>query len=91
MAGAVSRAHAAARAYLARGWSVIAVEPRGKRPLIAWRELQSRLPQAGEVEAWFAERPDANVGVVTGAVSNLVVLDVDARHGGEESLAAARA
>lgn len=88
MAGAVSEAHAAARVCLARGWSVVAVEPRGKRPLIAWRELQSRLPEASEVDAWFAAQPDANLGVITGAVSNLVVLDVDARHGGEDSLAA---
>lgn len=36
---------------------------------------------------WWLRWPDANVGVVTGAVSGLVVLDVDPRHGGFDSLA----
>ncbi|MCX7960086.1 MAG: bifunctional DNA primase/polymerase [Burkholderiales bacterium] len=84
----MSDTHAAARACLARGWSVVAVEPRGKRPLVAWRALQSRAPAPAEVDAWFFAHPEANLGVVTGAVSNLVVLDVDVRHGGEQSLAA---
>jgi len=77
---------ATALAYLARGWSVIPIETRGKRPLVAWLEFQSRHPSRAEVEAWFGQRPDANVGIVTGAVSGLVVLDVDASHGGDQSL-----
>lgn len=40
------------------------------------------------IEAWFERWPDANIGVATGAHSNLVVIDVDPRHGGFESLAA---
>jgi len=39
------------------------------------------------LERWWRRWPDANVGVVTGAVSGLVVLDVDPRHGGLDSLA----
>jgi hypothetical protein len=77
----------AAAAYLARGWSVIPIEPRGKRPVVAWLEYQRRLASPDEVERWFERWPDANVGIVTGALSGLVVLDVDARHGGDESLA----
>jgi len=44
-----------------------------------------------QVQRWWRRWPDANVGIVTGAVSGLVVLDVDPRHGGEESLAALEA
>ena len=40
-----------------------------------------------QVQRWWRRWPDANVGVVTGAVSGLVVLDVDPRHGGGDSLA----
>ncbi len=40
-----------------------------------------------EVRRWWRRWPEANVGIVTGAVSGLVVLDVDPRHGGEDSLA----
>lgn len=83
----MSPGHQAARAYLRRGWSVIPVRAGAKRPLIAWQPFQERLPTAGELDGWFARWPDANVGVVTGAVSSLVVLDVDPRHGGDVGLA----
>ena len=38
------------------------------------------------IRRWWAEWPDANVGIVAGGESGLVVLDVDPRHGGDESL-----
>ena len=77
----------AAFALLARGWSVIPVEARGKRPIVPWLEYQSRLATEKEVEAWFDGRRTPNLGIVTGALSNLVVLDIDSRHGGSQSLA----
>ncbi len=77
---------AAARAYARRGWSPVPIEPRGKRPLVAWLELQRRIADDEEIAAWFARRPDANVGIVTGRVSGIVVFDVDACHGGLDSL-----
>jgi hypothetical protein len=71
---------------LARGWAVVPIKPGGKRPLVRWESFQNRLPTREEVEAWFRRWPEANLGIVTGAVSGLVVLDVDPRHGGEDSL-----
>ena len=79
-------AREAALSYAGRGWSAIPIEHRAKRPLVAWNEFESRCASAGEIEAWFARWPDANVGIVTGRVSGLVVIDIDARHGGEASL-----
>jgi hypothetical protein len=78
---------AAAEAYRWRGWSVIPVAPQGKRPLVPWREFQQRAATAAEVRAWFSRWPHANVGIVTGALSRLAVIDVDAPHGGLQSLA----
>jgi putative DNA primase/helicase len=37
------------------------------------------------IRAMWTSRPDANVGVATGAVSSIFVLDVDPQHGGDES------
>jgi DNA-binding CsgD family transcriptional regulator len=39
------------------------------------------------IKAWWHEWPEANIGIQTGEESGLVVLDVDPRHGGAESLA----
>ena len=82
---------AAAHAYAARGWSVIPMQPQGKRPLVVWREFQQRIAGAGEIDHWFQRWPDANVGIVTGRISGLAVVDVDVRHGGPASVAEAEA
>jgi hypothetical protein len=68
------------------GWAVIPIEPRGKRPLVRWQVYQHRLPDATEVAEWFRRWPDANIAVVTGIVSGVVVLDLDPRHGAGASL-----
>jgi hypothetical protein len=39
-----------------------------------------------DVVRWWAEWPDANVAIRTGAESDVVVLDIDPRHGGDEGL-----
>lgn len=82
----LSQAEASALQYLNRGWSVIPLRPQEKRPCIRWLEFQQRRAGVEEVRGWFQQWPAANVGIVTGIVSGLVVLDIDPKHGGEESL-----
>lgn len=62
--------------YCRRGLSVIPVGD-DKRPLIEWKEFQTR--QAGEDEllAWWASHPGANIGIVCGEISDLTVIDCD--------------
>ncbi len=61
-----------------RGWSVIPLRPRDKRPSLAsWAPYQKRLPTFEELEQWFLTAPTANVGIVTGIVSGIFVLDCD--------------
>jgi hypothetical protein len=75
----------AAQRYLARGWAVLPLRARDKRPLVAWEPLQAARPSARQVTDWFNHWPDANIGIVTGEISNLVVLDIDPKHGGDVS------
>jgi len=67
----------AALAYQKQGISVVPIAPRDKKPLIPWEECQHRRGGLEEITAWWSKWPDANVGVVTGAISSVVVIDLD--------------
>lgn len=49
----------------------------GKRPLIRWETYQNRVPTIDEVRQWWARWPNANIGMPTGKLSGIVVLDAD--------------
>jgi hypothetical protein len=76
----------AALSYLNRGWSVIPIREKAKRPAIPWKDYQSKCVSEKTLHDWFRRSPNYNVAIVTGALSGLVVLDVDPRHGGTGSL-----
>jgi len=66
--------------YRALGWSVFPVG-KDKRPLFAWKKYQTERATAKEIQEWFVRYPNMNLGVATGALSGLVVLDLDIKHG----------
>ncbi len=39
------------------------------------------------IKSWWEKWPEANIGIRTGLISGIVVLDVDSYHGGDEGLA----
>ncbi len=67
--------------YLAMGVSVIPLRPRDKTPLISWQEFQTRLATVDEATKWWTQTPDANIGIVTGRISRLAVVDLDGAEG----------
>lgn len=68
----------AALDYWERGWSIIPIKPTGeKKPTIKWRDYQDRPPTQAEVIEWWERWPEADIALVTGAVSGLVVVDCD--------------
>lgn len=67
----------AALDYARRGWSVIPVAAREKRPAVEWEQYQHERASEEQIHHWWQENPAYNVGVVLGAVSGLVVVDVD--------------
>ena len=78
----VNRKQEAALQYLSEGMSVIPLKPNDKKPLLSsWAQLQTvRMTTDEVVEVWKGE-PDANVGIVTGQISGLSVLDIDGQPG----------
>ena len=80
----------AALEYHHLGWSVIPLRPGEKVPMLTWQKFQDCLADDDEIRGWFKRWPEANIGIVTGPVSGLVVLDIDVRHGGEHSFGAFR-
>jgi hypothetical protein len=85
----------------ARGWSVVPLHDvtagrcscgrtgcgsPGKHPRVPWRALTEQAADTSVIRSWWGDHPDANVGVVTGAVSGLLVVDVDPRRGGDTEL-----
>ena len=77
--------------YAAHGWPVVPLHSpqgagcscrgddcasRGKHPRTP-RGLHDASTDAASIAAWWRRWPDANLGVVTGAASGLVVLDID--------------
>lgn len=82
--------------YLARHWGVLPLhewtgtacscgkpdcgDP-AKHPRIAWAEYQQKLPAEDEVRKWWRQWPTANIGILTGAVSGILGIDVDGQEG----------
>ena len=69
----------AALAYLERGFSVVPISWRGdmKSPLVQWSKWAEELPSTAQIEEWWASFPKAGIGIITGEVSGLIVLDVN--------------
>ena len=65
-----------------RGWSVGAVHPGEKRPIGKWIELQKRRNNEWDINKLYRLNPNAGVGVFTGDISGILVVDIDPRNGG---------
>lgn len=48
-----------------------------KKPLVNWKDYQQKLPTMDELAEWWIKWPNAQVGIVTGAISGIFVLDID--------------
>jgi hypothetical protein len=95
---------AAALSYAGRGWHVFPLHTpergrcscrrldctnTGKHPRTA-NGLTDATADVEKIERWWGMWPAANIGIACGP-SNLVAIDIDPRHGGEESLSDLRA
>jgi hypothetical protein len=64
-------------AYVAKGYSVIALKPTSKQPSIpSWRPFTISKASKEELENWFVNT-DNNIGLITGRVSSAFAIDID--------------
>ncbi|MDX9689634.1 MAG: hypothetical protein EOM37_06355 [Proteobacteria bacterium] len=49
----------------------------GKVPLVKWKEYQDHLPSKDDFRDLLLRFPDANIGLITGKLSKITVVDVD--------------
>jgi Bifunctional DNA primase/polymerase, N-terminal/AAA domain/Primase C terminal 1 (PriCT-1) len=63
--------------YRRRGFSVIPIKPKDKKPLIFWEPYQTEPAAEATIKHWCESWPNANIGLVTGAVSGCIVIDLD--------------
>ena len=86
--------------YAERGWAVlplhtvlegkcscgkVACSSAGKHPQ-TMNGLKSASTDLDTINTWFKHWPKANIGIATGAISGIGVIDIDPKHGGEDSL-----
>lgn len=86
--------------YARRGWPVLPLQTPvagggctcgnqdcsnpGKHPRTA-RGFKDATTDPSIISQWWSQWPDANIGVATGILSGLLVIDIDPRHGGIDS------
>jgi hypothetical protein len=76
-----SAVHQFARFYASSGAPVLPIAPRGKIPLTA-HGLHDATTDVGLIDEWWSHWPDANIGLRTGILFD--VLDIDGDEGVEE-------
>jgi len=90
----------AAMAYAHRGWPVFPLWGIKKGPCTCGKAecsspgkhprtlhgVKDATTDVSHIEDWWNQWPDANIGMATGQGSGIIVLDVDAPHGGEQTL-----
>lgn len=68
--------------YAESGWSVIPLRSGEKRPaLSSWKDRMHEPASPEEVESWWLSDPTRNIGIVTGMVSGIIVVDADGDDG----------
>jgi len=85
-----SRMLRAALIYISLGWPVFLLAEGSKVPKIGRRlgghGLYDATLDPEQATIWWSRHPNANIGVRSGEISQLVVVDSDPRHGGDDTL-----
>lgn len=70
--------------YADKGYCVVPINPYAKKPFFAIEEFQTRYSTKEEIQKWWKEFPSSMIGIMTGFISKLFVLDLDPKHDPEK-------
>lgn len=73
-----------ANAYIAKGWRVFPLKTRSKTPATE-NGFKDASADPEVIANWFDDFSDFNIGIATGQISGLIVIDIDPRNGGDAS------
>jgi hypothetical protein len=62
-------------------------DKRGKNPMVRWKMFQTEMPTVEDIHDWWERWPNANIGMATGALSKIIVLDCDSGEARQLALA----
>ena len=68
--------HSIINQYLKYGYSLIPVD-KEKRPCVFWKKYQYKRATVNDILKWHIQFNTLNIGIVTGYISQLAVIDVD--------------
>lgn len=74
-----------ATGYASIGWPIFPIKAGEKVPLTV-RGFKDATTDADRIKTWWERWPNAGIGLATGEPSGVMVLDIDPRNGGNESL-----
>ncbi len=64
-------------------FSIIPIRPDNKKPYIKWESHQKKKATPEEIRQWWKQWPAAMIGIVTGEISGIFVVDCDTAEGYE--------
>lgn len=70
---------------ICHGLNIHPLKPRDKAPLLKGWQRQATT-DAAVIGQWAEDYPNANIGIVPGEASGVIVMDCDLRHGADASL-----
>ncbi|MFO7553820.1 MAG: bifunctional DNA primase/polymerase [Desulfobacterales bacterium] len=62
-------------------FSIIPIRKDNKKSLVKWTDFQKRRATPEEIREWWQKWPDAMIGIVTGSISGVFVIDCDTEEG----------
>lgn len=72
-------------AFMEAGYNILPFTTDKNFFLVEWKPLQKTPATKEQIQAWWTRWPDANVGIITGEMSNLTVIDFDIKEDGKLS------